>query len=155
MGADLRSNSPTNFYERFRILNEQDDFPETVIVESGRVNRDDIQNCDFAVANIQQIAGDENRWLDGLSTDFFDLILVDEAHHNTAASWQQVTQRFPGARIINFSATPSRADGQLMEGQIIYSFPVLRAIEAGYVKRLRAKVLSPAELRYVDRTDGQ
>jgi cell division protein ZapA (FtsZ GTPase activity inhibitor) len=42
-----------------------------------------------------------------------------------------------------------------MEGQIIYSFPVLQAIEAGYVKRLRAKMLSPTELRYVDRTDGQ
>jgi superfamily II DNA or RNA helicase len=155
LGADLRSNSPTNFYERFRILRDQDDFPETVIIESGRVNHDDIQNCDFAVANIQQIAGAENRWLDGLDANFFDLILIDEAHHNTATSWQQVNQRFPAARKINFSATPSRADGQLMEGQIIYSFPVLRAIESGYVKRLRAKMLSPAELRYVDRTDGQ
>ena len=42
-----------------------------------------------------------------------------------------------------------------MEGEIIYSFPVLRAIEAGYVKRLRAKMLRPTELRYVDRSDGQ
>jgi len=46
LGADLRSNSATNFYQRFRILTDQDNFPETVIVESGRVNRDDIQNCD-------------------------------------------------------------------------------------------------------------
>jgi superfamily II DNA or RNA helicase len=155
LGADLRSNSATNFYQRFCILTDQDNFPETVIVESGRVNRDDIQNCDVAVANIQQIAGEENRWLDGLGADFFDLILVDEAHHNTATSWQQVKQRFPAAKIINFSATPSRSDGQLMEGEIIYSFPVLQAIEAGYVKRLSAKMLSPSELRYVDRTDGQ
>jgi cell division protein ZapA (FtsZ GTPase activity inhibitor)/predicted Fe-Mo cluster-binding NifX family protein len=102
-----------------------------------------------------RFAGDENRWLDDLEQDFFDLILVDEAHHNTAASWQQVKQRFPAARIINFSATPTRADGRLMEGQIIYSFPVLRAIEAGYVKRLRAKMLRPTELRYVDRNDGE
>ncbi len=62
---------------------------------------------------------------------------------------------FPNARIVNFSATPARADGALMEGRIIYSFPVLRAIEAGYVKRLRAKMLRPTELRYVDRSDGQ
>jgi superfamily II DNA or RNA helicase len=83
------------------------------------------------------------------------LILVDEAHHNPAESWQQVKQRFPAARIVNFSATPTRADGRLMEGEIIYSFPVLRAIEAGYVKRLRAKMLRPTELRYVDHSDGQ
>jgi superfamily II DNA or RNA helicase len=155
LGGDLRSNSETNFYERCGVLTSEDDLPETAIIESGRVNDDDIQNCDFAVANIQQIAGTENRWLDGLPADFFDLVLIDEAHHNTATSWQQVKQRFQRARIINLSATPTRADGQVMEGEIIYSFQVLRAIEAGYVKRLRAKMLSPSQLRYVDRTDGQ
>ncbi|MCY1504077.1 hypothetical protein D9M68_382330 [compost metagenome] len=41
-----------------------------------------------------------------------------------------------------------------MEGEIIYSFPVVSAIEAGYVKRLRAKMLSPDSLRYVDRSSG-
>jgi superfamily II DNA or RNA helicase len=155
LGNDLRSNSPTNFYERCAVIPAHAGFPETTIIATGRVNFDDIRHCDIAVANIQQIAGEENRWLDVLGPDFFDLILVDEAHHNTAASWQQVKRRFPNARIVNFSATPTRADGQLMEGEIIYSFPVLRAIEAGYVKRLRAKMLRPAELRYVDRSDGQ
>ena len=154
LGNDIRANSPTNFYERFGVL-ANEEFPEAVIVESGRVNLDDIRHCDVAVANIHQVAGEENRWLDNLEADFFDLIVVDEAHHNTAESWQQVKRRFPAARIVNFSATPTRADGLLMEGGIIYSFPVLRAIEAGYVKRLRAKMLRPTELRYIDRSDGQ
>ncbi|MFG1301936.1 DEAD/DEAH box helicase family protein [Xanthobacter sp. V3C-3] len=155
LGNDLRANSTTNFYERCSVFPLDETFPEAVVVQSGRVNLDDIRHCDVAVTNIQQIAGDENRWLDALEQDFFDLILVDEAHHNTAASWQQVKRRFPSARVVNFSATPTRADGAVMEGQIIYSFPVLRAIEAGYVKRLRAKMLRPSELRYVDRGDGQ
>jgi superfamily II DNA/RNA helicase len=81
--------------------------------------------------------------------------LRDEAHHNTAESWQQVKRRFPNARIVNFSATPSRPNGRIMEGRIIYSFPVLQAIEAGYVKRLRAKMLRPTELRYVDRSSNE
>ena len=155
LGDDLRANSETNFYDRFGIIPAGQEFPESAVVESGRINLDDLRHCDFAVANIQQIAGEENRWLDSLEPDFFDLIMVDEAHHNTAASWQQVKQRFPSARIVNFSATPTRADGRLMEGEIIYSFPVIQAIEAGYVKRLRAKMLRPTELRYVDRSDGQ
>lgn len=155
LGDDLRANSDTNFYDRFGILPANADFPEVVIAESGRINLDDIRHADVVVANIQQIAGAENRWLDSLEPDFFDLVLVDEAHHNPAESWQQVKRRFPGARIVNFSATPTRADGRLMEGEIIYSFPVLRAIEAGYVKRLRAKMLRPTELRYVDRSGGQ
>lgn len=155
LGDGLRANSETNFYDGCAVLGEQDSFPETVVVASGRVNMDDIRHCDLAVANIQQIAGEENRWLDELEPDFFDLILVDEAHHNTAASWQQVKRRFPNARIVNFSATPMRADGALMEGRIIYSFPVLQAIQAGYVKRLRAKMLRPSELRYIDRSGGE
>jgi superfamily II DNA or RNA helicase len=155
LGNDFRVSSPTNFYERFGVLTAADEFPEVVILEPGRVNLDDIRHCDVAVANIHQVAGEENRWLDDLEADFFDLILVDEAHHNIAESWQQVKQRFPNARIVNFSGTPTRADGRLMEGRIVYSFPVVRAIEAGYVKRLRAKMLRPTELTYVDRSDGE
>jgi superfamily II DNA or RNA helicase len=155
LGNDFRINSPTNFYERFGVLAANDEFPEVVIVEPGRANLDDIRHCDVAVANIHQVAGEENRWLDNLDPDFFDLILVDEAHHNIAESWQQVKQRFRAARVINFSGTPTRADGCLMEGRIIYSFPVVRAIEAGYVKRLRAKMLSPTSLTYVDRSESE
>ncbi|EAU41215.1 putative helicase [Fulvimarina pelagi HTCC2506] len=151
----MRANSTTNFYDRFGVIPREAEFPEVAIVESGRVNMDDIRHADIVIANIQQIAGEENRWLDELALDFFDLILVDEAHHNTAESWQQVKRRFPAARIVNFSATPARADGDLMQGQVIYSFPVLRAIEAGYVKRLRAKMLRPESLRYVDREQGE
>jgi superfamily II DNA or RNA helicase len=155
IGDGLRANSAGNIYERFGILPEGERYPEAVIVASGRVNLDDLRHCDIAIANIHQIAGDENRWLDALDQGFFDLILVDEAHHNPAESWQQVKRRFPAARIVNFSATPTRADGRVMEGETIYSYPVVDAIAAGYVKRLRAKMLRPTELRYVDRSGGQ
>ena len=40
-----------------------------------------------------------------------------------------------------------------MEGEFIYSFPIFKAIELGYVKRLKAKVLNPSSLKYV-RNDG-
>jgi superfamily II DNA or RNA helicase len=42
-----------------------------------------------------------------------------------------------------------------MAGRIIYSYPVFRAIDEGYVKRLKAVVLNPRSLRYVRREDGQ
>lgn len=76
LGNDLRANSETNFYERCAVLGANEEFPEAVVVASGRVNLDDIRHGDIAVANIQQIAGEENRWLDKLDQDFFDLILV-------------------------------------------------------------------------------
>lgn len=155
LGADMKSSSPTNFYERCAVLPGSAEFPETVVVASGTVNHDDIQNADIVVSNIQQIAGEENRWLDEFESDFFDLILVDEGHHNTASSWRQVFDRFPEARVVNFSATPTRSDGRLMEGEVIYSFPVIRAIQSGYVKRLSAKMLRPSELTYIDRSTDE
>ena len=154
LGNDMKSSSSVNIYEMRSVLSPDAQFPETVVVASGTVNHDDIANAEIVISNIQQIAGEENRWLDEFGDDFFDLILVDEGHHNTAASWQQVFNRFPNARVINFSATPTRADGHLMEGHVIYSFPVVRAIQAGFVKRLTAKMLRPSELTYIDRTSG-
>lgn len=155
LSEDMKSSSANNFYEKCSILSSDAEFPETVVVASGAVNHDDITNAEIVISNIQQIAGEENRWLDEFGDDFFDLILVDEGHHNTAASWRQVFDRYPNAKVINFSATPTRADGQLMEGQVIYPFPVVRAIQAGYVKRLTAKMLRPSELTYIDRSSSR
>jgi len=42
-----------------------------------------------------------------------------------------------------------------MAGRILYSYPVFRAIQEGYVKHLKAVVLNPRTLRYVRREDGQ
>ena len=42
-----------------------------------------------------------------------------------------------------------------MAGRILYSYPIFRAIQEGYVKRLKAIVLNPRTLRYVRRQDGQ
>ncbi|MQT71927.1 DEAD/DEAH box helicase, partial [Pseudomonas sp. FSL R10-0071] len=101
--------------------------------------------------NIQQLQGDSNKWLMQLSDDFFDLIIFDEGHHSVAATWEALKAKFPKATIINYSATPMRADGQMMAGKIIYTFPISKAIRSGYVKRLKAVQLNPQTLRYVRR----
>ena len=90
-----------------------------------------------------------------LPTDYFDLILFDEGHHSVAATWEALKAKFPAARIVNYSATPLRADGQKMAGRIIYSYPIFRAIQEGFVKQLKAVVLNPKTLRYVRREGDQ
>jgi hypothetical protein len=42
-----------------------------------------------------------------------------------------------------------------MAGRIIFSYPIFRAIQAGYIKRLKGLVLNPKTLRYVRREGGQ
>ncbi|WP_435529839.1 DEAD/DEAH box helicase family protein [Paraburkholderia caribensis] len=70
-------------------------------------NRGDLEEANVVVTNIQQLQGDENRWLQDLPDDFFDLILFDEGHHSVAATWEALKAKFPAARIVNFIATPT------------------------------------------------
>lgn len=142
------------FYIKCRVLIGQP-FPEPAEIRGKNTNRSDLEDADVVITNIQQLQGDENRWLNSLPQDFFDLILFDEGHHNVAESWNILKLSFPEAKIVNFTATPRRADGQIMSGEVIYSFPIVRAIEEGYVKRLKAVILNPSTLKYVRKTDGQ
>jgi superfamily II DNA or RNA helicase len=152
--ADVNPTREEMFYRRVAAL-DGGPFPEPVQIRGRTTNLGDLEEADVVVTNIQQLQGDENRWLETLPRDFFDLILFDEAHHNVAESWEVLRQAFPDARIVNYSATPTRADGRLMAGRIVYAYPVAEAIRQGYIKSLKAVVLNPRTLRYVRREGGQ
>jgi superfamily II DNA or RNA helicase len=130
-------------------------YPEPVEIRGTATNSGDLEEADVVITNIQQLQGKDNRWLNSLPNDFFDLILFDEGHHSVAATWETLKSHFPSASIVNFSATPLRADGQKMAGEIVYSYPIYRAIQEGYVKHLKALVLNPRTLKYVRREDGK
>ena len=154
LSSDFDPAKPDHFYAKCHILRGSL-FPEPAEIRGRTTNRADLDEADVVLTNIQQLQGKRNRWLQDLPDDFFDLILFDEGHHNVAQSWKTLKDKFPDARIVNFSATPLRADGQRMAGRILYSYPVCRAIQEGYVKRLKAIVLNPRTLRYVRREDGK
>lgn len=152
--ADFDPASERFFYRRCQVL-AGSVLPEPAEIRGGKTNFSDLAQADVVITNIQQIQGDQNKWLRELSADFFDLILVDEGHHNVAESWDVIRRAFPQARIINFSATPARADGQRMAGRIVYSYSVFDAVNAGFIKSLKAVSLNPSSLRYVRRQDGE
>jgi superfamily II DNA or RNA helicase len=153
LSEDFNPSNPNMFYQKRGIISGAE-FPEPAIIEGTKTNRTDLDLSDVVITNIQQIQGKENKWLMQLPTNYFDLIIVDEAHHNVAESWNSVRTHFAAAKIVNLSATPTRADGKVMEGDVIYSFPIFRAIESGYIKKLKAKVLNPSSLKYVRNNDG-
>jgi superfamily II DNA or RNA helicase len=140
------------FYTKCAVLSGPP-YPEPVEIRGTTTNVGDLEEAHVVITNIQQLQGTANRWIEQLPADLFDLILFDEGHHNTAASWSTLKGKFPTAMVVNYSATPLRADGQLMAGDIIYSYPVFRAIQEGYVKHLKAVVLNPRTLRYVRHED--
>jgi superfamily II DNA or RNA helicase len=60
------------------------------------------------VASVGTIA----RRLHLLPRDFFQLVVVDEAHHTTAGTWSNVVDHFHTAHLLGVTATPIRGDGR-------------------------------------------
>lgn len=154
LAGDVDPSGRSHFYSARNVL-QGPPYPEPVEIRGTTANRSDLDEAEIVVTNIQQLQGANNRWLQQLPDTYFDLILFDEGHHNVAATWTALKDAFPRAKIVNFSATPLRSDGQLMAGRILYSYPIMSAIRAGYVKRLKAVVLNPSSLRYVRNDNGE
>jgi excisionase family DNA binding protein len=100
----------------------------------------------IVITNIQQLATSVDKWLTQFTDDFFDMIVVDEAHHSAAASWQKVIERFPKAKVIHMTATPFRSDRQEIDGELVFRYPFRSATLKGYIKRLKASYVAPSEI---------
>lgn len=86
---------------------------------------------DVVVAVAKCVSPKEKGVLPCPSPNLFDTVFFDEAHHLPAATWKALVEQFSGARIVAFTATPYRNDGKLIPADIVYNYPVARAIAAG------------------------
>lgn len=100
------------------------------------------------ISNVHQLATNPEKWLKKFSSDFFDLIIVDEAHHSPANSWQAVIDHFHSAKIINMTATPFRSDKKEIDGELVYRYPFKKATLKGYIKRIKASYVAPSEIEF-------
>ena len=69
-----------------------------------------------------------------------NLIIVDEAHHCAARSWQKVLEGYPNAIIIGWTATPARLDGKGLSSAfdgLVEGPSISRLIGQGYLSRYR------------------
>jgi superfamily II DNA or RNA helicase len=110
-----------------------------------------IHDCDGAhivIANIQQFSGPKNRWYERLARDYFALILVDEGHHNVADTWKRLFAYFDSARVISYTGTPLRADGQKVEGNKIYHYGYTRAMLMGFISPVEAVYVAPDTITF-------
>lgn len=77
-------------------------------------------------------------------------LFVDEAHHVRAPTWERVRGAFLGKAVLQFTATPFRGDGRLVDGKVIYNYPLRKAQEDGYFRPIRFR---PVEEYNEDESD--
>lgn len=82
--------------------------------------------------------------LSKFAPDYFDAIIVDEAHHALSDSYQQVLAHFPGAQVLGVTATADRGDkrnlGEYFDS-IAYEYTLPRAIREGYLSPIKAQTI--------------
>lgn len=143
---------PESFYRRTGVLRQFESGPYRAVLDRD-ANLSDCDDAHIVVTNIHQLAERADRWLPNFAPDFFDLIIVDEGHHNAAPSWRNVFERFPAARVISLTATPFRADEQPIEGETIYRYSFREAMRRGYIKEITATNVAPREIYFTYRGD--
>ena len=93
---------------RRELVNQASDKLKKAGVEHGIIAAGfDRSNHSVQVCSVQTLA----RRLSTVTTPP-DLVIIDEAHHSVAGSWDKIIGHFTNAKIVGVTATPSRLDGR-------------------------------------------
>ncbi|MCD8013337.1 MAG: DEAD/DEAH box helicase [Lachnospiraceae bacterium] len=102
------------------------------------------------VGSVQSLC--QEKRLSQFPEDYFQDIIVDEAHHCLSESYKRVLEHFPEANILGVTATPDRGDmknlGEYFDSKA-YEYSMTQAIRDGYLSPVRAQMI-PLELDIKD-----
>lgn len=94
------------------------------------------------VGSVQTLTRDKR--LKQFSRNFFDTIIIDEAHHSVSDSYQHVLQYFDGAKVLGVTATPDRSDMRNLGtyyNSLAYEYSLPQAIKDGYLSKIVAQTI--------------
>lgn len=94
------------------------------------------------VGSVQSLA--QPKRLARFPADYYQDIIVDEAHHCLSDSYQNVLNHFPQANVLGVTATPDRGDmknlGEYFDSKA-YEYSMTDAIREGYLCPVRAQMI--------------
>ena len=96
----------------------------------------------ITVGSVQTLMREKR--LSTFSPDYFNHIIIDEAHHALSDSYQRILDYFNSAKVLGVTATPDRGDkrnlGQIFES-LAYEYTLPRAIKDGYLSPIQAMTI--------------
>lgn len=91
------------------------------------------------VGSVQTLMRDKR--LSNFKSNYFDTIIIDEAHHAVSDSYTKILTHFPDAQVLGVTATPDRGDmknlGQVFES-LAYEYTLPQAVKEGYLSPIKA-----------------
>ncbi|MCK7259684.1 DEAD/DEAH box helicase family protein [Enterobacter asburiae] len=146
---DIFENPNGNIYKKLGLFSERF-YAENVAYPlrlNDSVSSNDIDEHQIIIANYQQL-NDVEKWFKG-KEEQVDLIIIDEAHHQKAKTYQEVINFFPHAKILSLTATPFRSDGKPLDGKVIYTYHFSDAIKNGYIRNIKVCDIAPESISLV------
>jgi superfamily II DNA or RNA helicase len=126
------------------LLPKQVTLPKVYLLTSGLAppTTNQLAKFDIVVGNIQAMNRD-----DGIaaltSPALFDLVLVDEAHHSSAQTWNELLAKLRHARQVLFTATPFRGDNVHISAQTVFFYSIEQAKKDAYFGDIRFAQVIP------------
>ncbi len=139
-----------NFWWNRKVISIPSNLPEVIEYEGDTKT---LEQAKIVITNIHRLQPhNASSLLNKVPKDFFDMIIIDEAHHSPATSWIEMEAYFDAAKIVKITGTPFRSDKREIFAEDIYSYPLSRAMVNGYVKQLVKKEFIPDQLTF--KVDG-
>ncbi len=104
------------------------------------------EGAQVIVGSVQSLGNRRNKAIEWFEPD---LVIVDEAHHAAARTYQNVFRRFKcfdkeGAFLLGVTATPHRMDNMALHGtngaifeELVFKYDIVQAIQDGFLVDLR------------------
>ena len=123
---------------------QQDFAPLEKVIHKINVSKDDkttITSHEVYFALYQQLVGDDDKehYSELFSSDFFDLIIVDECHRGSAkeeSRWRKILEYFSSATQIGMTATPKETkyvSNLHYFGEPLFTYSLKQGIEDGFL----------------------
>lgn len=97
---------------------------------------DIFSKCNVLIGTMSALTGGTADALGAKIAERIDTLVVDEAHHIAADKWSSFKELFAKKFVLQFTATPYRRDGKLVDGKVIYEYPLHTAQKDGYFKKI-------------------
>jgi len=153
--GSLDSMHPKNFWMFSKVFDKVQHLP--TLIEYQKTLPDDVLNqADIVVLNIHKLQERlDSSLINRVEPDFFDMIIIDEAHHSEATTWKRALEYFEDCKVLKVTGTPFRSDGKEIEGKEIYNYSLARAMANGYVKSLEKIDYIPDQMLFtIDNNEG-
>lgn len=143
----LNPENPANFWLKQQVFSSVKELPVLVEYQGKDTSKEILERADIVVTNAQKLQSRfESSLLNSLPFDYFDMIIIDEAHHSTAKTWVDTLHHFSHAKVVKITGTPFRTDSESIVGELVYKYKLSQAMAKGYIKSLENFTYVPEEL---------